>query len=91
MTPFTPHTVRDLEGVMDYVRATRERGHSLLCRQLLSHEVVIGAPIMDWKGAPVGAIHVAGSLQEWTPEKFSESFGPLIQNAAQTISEPKRS
>lgn len=46
LTPFTQHTVRDLEGVMDYVRATRERGHSLLSRQLLNHEVVIGAPIL---------------------------------------------
>ncbi len=87
MTPFTQHTVRDLEEVMEHVRAARERGHSLLCKQLLNHEVAIGAPILDWRGAPVGAIHVAGSLQEWTAEGFSESFGPLIQNAAQTISE----
>ncbi|MCY1244803.1 hypothetical protein D9M72_579010 [compost metagenome] len=72
---------------MEHVRAARERGHSLLCKQLLNHEVAIGAPILDWNGAPVGAIHVAGSLQEWTADGFSESFGPLIQNAAQTISE----
>ncbi|MHC1551461.1 IclR family transcriptional regulator [Phyllobacterium sp. K27] len=87
LTPFTTQTIRTLEEVMAHVRATRERGHSVLCRQLLNHEVAIGAPILDSSRAPVGAIHVAGSLQEWTAESFSDSFGPLVQNAAQTISE----
>lgn len=87
LTPFTSHTIRTLEEVMVHVHATRERGHSVLCRQLLNHEVAIGAPIRDSSGAPVGAIHVAGNLQEWTAESFSDSFGALVQNAAQTISE----
>lgn len=90
LTPFTPYTIRDLNGVMQEVRATRERGHSVLCGQLLSHEVAIGAPILDSSSVPIGAIHVAGSLQEWTAESFSDSFGPLIQNAAKTISETKK-
>ncbi|MDQ0995135.1 IclR family pca regulon transcriptional regulator [Phyllobacterium ifriqiyense] len=87
LTPFTRHTIRTLDEVMVHVHATRERGHSVLCRQLLNHEVAIGAPIRDSSGAPIGAIHVAGSLQEWTAESFSDSFGPLVQNAAQTVSE----
>ncbi len=87
LTPFTSHTIRTLDEVMVHVHATRERGHSVLCRQLLNHEVAIGAPIRDSSGAPIGAIHVAGSLQEWTAESFSDSFGPLVQNAAQTVSE----
>lgn len=90
LTPFTPYTIRDLNEVMQEVRATRERGHSVLCGQLLSHEVAIGAPILDSSSVPIGAIHVAGSLQEWTAESFSDSFGPLIQNAAKTISETKK-
>lgn len=87
LTPFTSHTIRTLDEVMVHVHATRERGHSVLCRQLLNHEVAIGAPIRDSSGAPIGAIHVAGSLQEWKAESFSDSFGPLVQNAAQTVSE----
>ncbi|MFD1790229.1 IclR family transcriptional regulator [Ochrobactrum teleogrylli] len=87
LTPFTPHTVRTLEEVMGQVNATRERGHSVLCRQLLHNEVAIGAAILDAGGNPVGAIHVAGSLQEWSAEGFSDSFGPLVENAARTVSE----
>jgi len=87
LTPFTPHTIQSLEEVMGEVNATRERGHSVLCRQLLYNEVAIGAAILDAGGNPVGAIHVAGSLQEWTAESFSESFGPLVENAARTVSE----
>ncbi|MFC4626128.1 IclR family transcriptional regulator [Daeguia caeni] len=87
LTPFTPYTITDLDGVMEQVRATRQRGHSVLCRQLLPHEVAMGAPITDANGAPIGAIHIAGNLQEWTAESFSDSFGPLLENAARTVSE----
>ncbi|MHC3940942.1 Pca regulon regulatory protein [Paenochrobactrum sp. BZR 201-1] len=87
LTPFTQHTVRDLDGVMQYVNATRKRGHSILLRQLLNHEIAMGAAITDAKGIPVGAIHVAGNLQEWTEEEFSNNFGLLLQTAAKTISE----
>lgn len=87
LTPFTPHTMRTVEEVMEQVRAARERGHSVLSRQLLNHEIVVGAPILDSSGAPVGALHLAGSLQEWTAEDFSNKFGPLVQDAAQIISE----
>ncbi len=87
LTPFTQHTLRDLDGVMQYVNATRKRGHSILLRQLLNHEIAMGAAITDAKGIPVGAIHVAGNLQEWTEEEFSNNFGLLLQTAAKTISE----
>jgi len=87
LMPFTPHTVRTLEEVMEQVNATRERGHSLLCRQLLHNEVAIGAAILDAGGNPIGAIQVAGSLQEWSTESFSDSFGPLAENAARIVSE----
>lgn len=87
LTPFTQHTVRDLNGIMQYVEATRRRGHSILTRQLLNHEVAMGAAITDADGAPIGAIHVAGNLQEWTEDEFSDNFGSLLQTAAKTISE----
>ena len=90
LTPFTPYTITDLAGVMEQVDATRRRGHSVLCRQLLAHEIAIGAPVTDAKGVPIGAIHIAGNLQEWSVESFSDNFGPLIENAARTVSERPR-
>lgn len=87
LTPFTQHTLRDLESVMQQVNATRKRGYSILLRQLLNHEIAMGAAITDANGIPVGAIHVAGNLQEWTEEEFSNNFGLLLQTAAKTISE----
>lgn len=87
LTPFTQHTLRDLESVMQQVNMTRKRGYSILLRQLLNHEIAMGAAITDANGIPVGAIHVAGNLQEWTEEEFSNNFGLLLQTAAKTISE----
>lgn len=86
LTPFTSHTVRDLAAVMQHVLAARRRGHALMVRQLLNHEVAIAAPLLDSHGLPVGAIHIAGSLQERSAEQFSKQFGPLLQNAARTVS-----
>lgn len=87
LTPFTQHTLRDLESVMQQVNMTRKRGYSILLRQLLNHEIAMGAAITDANGIPIGAIHVAGNLQEWTEEEFSNNFGLLLQTAAKTISE----
>ncbi|CFP57874.1 transcriptional regulator [Bordetella pertussis] len=36
-------------------------------------------------GRPVGAIHIAGSLSEWTPEAFTARFAPLAVEAATAI------
>ncbi len=86
LTPFTQHTIGDLTAVMQYVEAARQRGHSLIARQLLNHEVAIGAAITNNQGQPIGAIHVAGNLEEWGEEEFSKNFGGLIQSAANAIS-----
>ncbi|MCR9127003.1 MAG: IclR family transcriptional regulator [Rhodobacteraceae bacterium] len=84
--PFTPHTLSDPEAIMDEVRATRARGYSLACSQILIGEVATGFAVMGADGVPVGAIHIAGSLSEWTPEDFAASVAPLAQEAARAIS-----
>lgn len=85
-TPFTHETLTTLDQVMTAVEATRQHGHSLAIGQLLRHEIAIGVPVMNHAGRPIGALHLAGSLDEHTPEEFTAKFGTLLQQAGQSLS-----
>jgi IclR family transcriptional regulator, pca regulon regulatory protein len=83
---FTPRTLTDPEAIMAEVAATRARGYSVAVEQILLGEVAIGVAVTGPQGRPVAAIHVAGSLAEWTPEDFSTRVAPLALEAARAIS-----
>ena len=84
--PFTPHTMTDVDEIMNAVAETREQGYALALSQVLAGEIAMGFAILDGQGAPVAAIHIAGSLAEWTPEDFRARAAPLGQQAARALS-----
>jgi DNA-binding IclR family transcriptional regulator len=84
--PFTPHTLSDVDEIMAQVAQVRERGYALAIGQVLSGEVAAGFPVMNAQGQPVAAIHIAGSLAEWTPEDFANAVAPVGQQAARSLS-----
>jgi DNA-binding IclR family transcriptional regulator len=49
-------------------------------------ELAVAAAVVDANGAPIGAVSLAGSLSEWTRDKFARRFGPMVVAAAQAIS-----
>lgn len=85
LTPFTSGTVTTLAEVMEAVTAARVRGHAMMVGQLLRHEIALGAAVLDAARRPVGAVHVAGTLEEWTAEGFSTEFGGLLEAAVKSI------
>lgn len=85
-TPFTPETFTTLEEVMTEVEQTRKRGHAIALRQLVRHEIAMGVPVLGKDRRPIGAVHLCGNLSEHTAESFSETFGPLLQDAGRSIS-----
>ncbi|WP_142661829.1 IclR family transcriptional regulator [Paracoccus laeviglucosivorans] len=87
LTPFTPDTFTTLDQVMQAVRETRNRGHAIAVRQLLRHEIAMGVAVLGEDNRPVGAIHLAGSLDEHSAEDFSAKFGTLLQQTGQSLSE----
>ncbi|MCD1625623.1 MAG: IclR family transcriptional regulator [Paracoccaceae bacterium] len=84
--PFTPRTLTDPDHIMEEVAATRARGYSIAVEQILLGEVAIGVAVTGPQGRPVAAIHVAGSLSEWTAQDFSTRVAPLALEAARAIS-----
>ncbi|MEH6645259.1 IclR family transcriptional regulator [Sulfitobacter sp.] len=84
--PFTPHTITDVDALMEQIEQTRARGYSLGIDQILLGEIAMGFAILDSEGAPRAAIHIAGSTAEWTPEDFAARVTPLGQHAARALS-----
>ena len=85
--PFTPDTLTDVEAVLEKVNQTRAMGFSLTTNQILLGEIAAGFPVLDNKGSPVAAIHIAGSLAEWTENEYIQKVVPLGLQAARAISQ----
>ncbi|WP_342643815.1 IclR family transcriptional regulator [Rhodoligotrophos ferricapiens] len=78
----TPRTTTEISEILERLAEVRETGYSLAIEEVLIGEVAIGVAVLDNKGAPIAAIHVAGSLAEWKPEEFVQRVGPLVIAAA---------
>lgn len=85
--PFTQDTITDVDEVMAQIAETREKRYALTLNQILVGEIAVAFPIMNPKGEPLAAIHIAGSLADWTPEEYVRRVIPLGQQAARTISQ----
>lgn len=86
LKPITPKTICDREGVLAEVEKARQAGYALASEESLPGEVVLAAPVNGPAGEPVAAVHIAGSLSEWTVEDFRARFSPLAMEAAQALS-----
>jgi DNA-binding IclR family transcriptional regulator len=86
LRPITPKTVVDPDLIREAVREARERSYALAAEQALIGEIAVAAAILDPSGRPLGAIHVVGSLSEWTAEDFSRKLAPLVVEAARALS-----
>ncbi len=84
--PFTPHTLTEVDEIMDQIAQTRDRGYAVAQHQILQGEIVLGFAVLDSSGAPVAAVHIAGSLADWTLEDFVARNGPPGQQAARALS-----
>ena len=84
-SPFTDKTITAPAKLRAKVQEARVAGYALTVEEVLVGEVGIGVAVLGLGGRPVGAIHVAGSLSEWTPESFCARFAPLAVEAANAI------
>lgn len=85
---YTPRTTVEIPEILERLSEIRESGYSLALEEILVGEVAVGVAILNSVGAPVGAIHVVGSLAEWRPEEFVQRVGPLVMTAANALRTP---
>ncbi|WP_372835785.1 IclR family transcriptional regulator [Puniceibacterium confluentis] len=82
---YTSKTETDPDIIMQRVESARTDGYAVVIDEFVQGEVAIGVAITQHDGAPLGAIHVAGSLSEWTPEEFVRQAAPVATEAARAI------
>ncbi|WP_343035875.1 IclR family transcriptional regulator [Sulfitobacter maritimus] len=82
---FTTKTETDSDAVMRAIDEARERGFAVICDEFVQGEIALGVAITDREGKPLSAIHIGGSLSEWTPEAFAAKVAPLTIEATRAI------
>ncbi|WP_118138299.1 IclR family transcriptional regulator [Oceanicella sp. SM1341] len=82
----TQRTITSPEGIRAKVAEARRDGFAYAEEESLIGEIVLAAAITGPGGLPIGAIHIAGSMSEWTAEDFRRRFAPLAIEAARALS-----
>ncbi|MFK7754685.1 MAG: IclR family transcriptional regulator [Sedimentitalea sp.] len=85
--PFTPDTITDANALTAKIAQTRAQGYALASNQILSGEIAAGFAVLNSQGVPIGAIHIAGSLAEWSATDFAKRVVPLGLEASRAISD----
>lgn len=83
---YTPRTITDVAKIREKIERARHDGYALVQEEALMGEIVLAAAIRDAAGRPLAAVHIAGSLSEWSEEHFRNRFAPLAMEAAATLS-----
>lgn len=82
---YTAKTETDPDAIIALVGQSRRDGYAVVVDEFLQGEVAVGVAVTRRDGVPLGAIHVAGSLSEWTPDDFVAQAAPLATEAARAI------
>ncbi|MGN6771505.1 MAG: IclR family transcriptional regulator [Rhizobiaceae bacterium] len=86
LVALTPKTITDPIQIRREVARARKDGYALVHNESVIGEVAVACPVLDHRARPVAAVHVAGSLSEWSPETFAKRFAPLVAEAASALS-----
>ncbi|MDR6755773.1 DNA-binding IclR family transcriptional regulator [Mycoplana sp. BE70] len=86
LVPHSPRTITSRTEIIAEIGKAKDLGYALCIEQMLLGEIVLAAAIFDDRNAPIGAVHIAGSLSEWDPDAFCKKHAPLAISAARTIS-----
>ncbi|MFP7674652.1 IclR family transcriptional regulator [Marivita sp. S0852] len=82
---YTRDTRTDVDDIMDSLKEAQRDGFAIVIGEFAQGEIALGVAITQDSGEPLGAIHVAGSLSEWTPDSFIQHVAPLATAAAREV------
>ncbi|MDB5828165.1 MAG: regulatory protein IclR [Variovorax sp.] len=85
LEPLTPKTETDVAVIKRRIDQAREANYALALEETLLGEIAMGCAILDHDRQPIAALHIAGSLSEWTVEAFVQRFAPLAIEAARAL------
>jgi len=86
LRPLTPQTLTDPEAIMVKIEEGRRLGYGFVNGESSPGELVVAAPVIDFSGRPVAAVHIAGSVAKWQADDFERTFAPQAMEAANFLS-----
>ncbi|MGJ3261131.1 MAG: IclR family transcriptional regulator [Rhodospirillales bacterium] len=86
LTKRIPTTTTDPDKIMKMVQQARRRGFAATYAQQLPREISIAAPIVDFRGRPVGAVQIPVYYPAWKQSDAAAKLGPLAVETADAIS-----
>lgn len=85
-THFTPHTVTDIDRLMEMIVTVRETGYAYSIEEYYRGDIALAVPLFDLSGAPVAAVHISVSMAYWTLETAKAELVPQLLETANLIS-----
>ena len=86
LKPLTPKTIHEAPRVRAKIAEARAKGYALTVEETVLGEQVVAGAILGQGGRPMAAVHIAGSLSEFTPAQFEKRFGPLASETGHALS-----
>ncbi|MYZ41540.1 IclR family transcriptional regulator [Schauerella aestuarii] len=84
--PMTPKAIKDPARIRELIEEARAHGYAMAAEESMLGEINLACAVTDHEERPIAAIHISGSLAEWTMEDFAKRFSPLILGAARALS-----
>jgi IclR family pca regulon transcriptional regulator len=85
-TPFTRHTVTDVDALFSKVQQARKQGWCLVNQELEEGLISIAAPLTNRAGGTVAALNISGQANRTSAKLMQETMLPPLLEAAQAIS-----
>lgn len=82
----TAKTILDPGIWREEMEKIRRNGYGVSSEEITYGEVGIGAAVLDRAGRPIAAVHVTGSLLDWTSDAFAKRYSIQMMEAVQRIS-----
>ncbi|MDA7416783.1 IclR family transcriptional regulator [Xenophilus arseniciresistens] len=83
---FGPRAPTTIQGVMDYVKAARERGFSMINEVFAPGMTAMAAPVVNAQGTAIGVITIAGPAVRLTEERM-RALGPVLCQTAADVAQ----
>lgn len=83
---YTPHTVTDLNTLMDMISKVRETGFAYSIEEFYLSDLALAVPIHNIRGAPVAAVNLSVSTAFWSFERAHAELVPKLIHTANLIS-----
>jgi DNA-binding IclR family transcriptional regulator len=87
LSSYTMHTITDKDAFMEDLVLTRKRGYSVSNREILLHQVGIGAPVFSEEGSVIGAVSLNLNPEETTAELIDKTSTRLLRTAYEISAE----